>query len=103
LFPHQLAESGDMGAMGNMADMGAMGDMGAMQMDAPAMGWSPATWITVAAMWWVMMIAMMTPSAAPTILLYGAVYRRAQAQGTAARLAPTGAFTLGYLLAWLGF
>jgi predicted metal-binding membrane protein len=29
------------------------------------------------AMWWIMMIAMMTPSAAPTILLYARVHRHA--------------------------
>jgi predicted metal-binding membrane protein len=50
-----------------------------------------------------MMIAMMTPGAAPTILLYTQVYRHAQAQGSAAKLAPAGAFTAGYLLVWLGF
>ena len=28
-------------------------------------GWAPAYWIIMLLMWWVMMIAMMTPSAAP--------------------------------------
>jgi predicted metal-binding membrane protein len=55
-------------------------------------------------MWWIMMIAMMTPSAAPMILLYAGVTRRAQVQG---RLRPgsvsTAAFAGGYLLAWFGF
>ena len=32
--------------------------------------WGFATWALMIAMWWIMMIAMMTPSATPTILLY---------------------------------
>ena len=56
------------------------------------------------AMWWVMMIAMMAPSAAPVVLLYGQAYRHQQKLG---RLAggnpPVLAFVAGYLLAWLGF
>ena len=57
------------------------------------------------AMWWIMMIAMMTPSAAPTILLYARVHRHALAHSEVegAALAPTGAFAAGYLLVWLGF
>jgi predicted metal-binding membrane protein len=55
-------------------------------------------------MWWIMMIAMMTPSAAPTILLFARVHRHsatgAQAAGGAA---PTGWFAAGYLAAWLVF
>jgi predicted metal-binding membrane protein len=55
-------------------------------------------------MWWIMMIAMMTPSATPTILLYARVYRHALVQGQIQdKLAPTGAFAAGYLLVWLGF
>jgi predicted metal-binding membrane protein len=46
---------------------------------------------------------MMTPSAAPTVLLYGWIYRHAQAQGREQGLAPTWAFAAGYLLVWLGF
>ena len=54
----------------------------------------------VITMWWVMMIAMMLPSAAPAILLYGRVQR--QSRGAAA-IGPSWLFLLGYLLAWLGF
>lgn len=73
---------------------------------APAMAaapWSPALFGLVAAMWWTMMIAMMTPSAAPTILLYARVHRHAQRAGQWASPAPTAAFAAGYLAAWLGF
>ncbi len=70
---------------------------------APA-AWGLATWSLTIAMWWVMMIAMMTPSAAPAILLYARVHRYALERGdTSNVLAPTGVFAAGYLLVWLGF
>lgn len=49
-------------------------------------------------MWIVMMIAMMVPSAAPTILLFDSVARRRRIIGVAT--ASTSVFTLGYLLVW---
>ena len=52
-------------------------------------------------MWAVMMVGMMTPSVAPTILLYAAVGRQAAAQGNP--LAGTGWFAAGYFLAWILF
>jgi predicted metal-binding membrane protein len=94
LFPHQQAH-----------DM--MPGMPGMDMGATALGraaWGITTWALMIAMWWVMMIAMMTPSAAPTILLYARVHRHALAQGQVQdNFAPTGAFAAGYLLVWLGF
>jgi predicted metal-binding membrane protein len=38
-------------------------------MSNAAAPWGPSYWIVMALMWWVMMIAMMVPSAAPIILL----------------------------------
>jgi len=52
------------------------------------------------AMWTVMMIGMMLPSASPLILLYGAAARRS-AERTATR--QTYALAAGYLLAWAAF
>jgi predicted metal-binding membrane protein len=52
------------------------------------------------AMWFVMMIGMMTPSVAPTVLLFDRIARRAAGVGPLARSA---AFIAGYLLVWLGF
>jgi predicted metal-binding membrane protein len=87
LFPHEQAA-------------GAMSGMGAT---AAAPGWtegSPARGALMIAMWW----AMMAPSAAPTILLYAHVHRRASRRGGVdGRLAPTGAFAAGYMLTWLAF
>jgi predicted metal-binding membrane protein len=54
-------------------------------------------------MWGAMMVAMMTPSAAPAILLYARVHRHAAAQDHARGLAPSGVFAAGYLLVWLVF
>lgn len=66
--------------------------------------WGPATWALMIAMWWIMMIAMMTPSAAPTILLFARVQQHARMVDQASRRdAPTFAFATGYLLVWLVF
>ena len=51
-------------------------------------------------MWFVMMVGMMTPSVAPTVLLFDRVARRAAPRGSLARTAP---FVAGYLLVWLAF
>ena len=55
------------------------------------------TWV----MWAVMMVAMMTPSAAPMILTFATISRRRQAQQ--GPFVSTTVFGLGYLLVWGGF
>ncbi len=66
--------------------------------------WDAAYWLTMLLMWWVMMIAMMVPSAAPMILLYARVVRHGQTRGQISDpLVPTAAFAGGYLTGWLGF
>jgi predicted metal-binding membrane protein len=78
--------------------------MGGMAMPTPApRPWRLTEWLLVPTMWWVMMVAMMTPSAAPTILLYARVHRHNAARTQDDRLAPTWAFAAGYLFAWLTF
>jgi predicted metal-binding membrane protein len=62
--------------------------------------WTPAYVLLMFAMWWAMMLAMMLPSAAPTLLLFARINR---GQGQGAPLVPTGVFALGYLLVWGGF
>lgn len=72
---------------------------GAMMAD-----WTPAYWAIMLGMWWVMMIAMMIPSATPMVLLYARVSRHAQRRGRAeSGSIATATFLAGYLLAWLGF
>ena len=95
LFPHQHTA--------DMTDMPGM-DMSAMAMAAEPRIWGPPIWTLIIAMWWIMMVAMMSPSAAPTVLLYARVHRHALARGQIqGELAPTGIFVAGYLLVWLGF
>ena len=67
-------------------------------------GWSLDYLFTMLAMWWVMMIAMMTPSAAPMILLYARVFRSGQKNDQfPAGSVPVWAFTGGYLVSWFAF
>ena len=60
----------------------------------------PPGWPLIAAMWAVMMVAMMLPSAAPAILLYATVHRHSMG---AVDTPPTAAFMSGYLFCWIGF
>lgn len=61
----------------------------------------PASFAMTLAMWTVMMIGMMLPSAAPAILLYGAMVRKNGAQG---RVLPAAwIFSAGYLAVWTAF
>jgi predicted metal-binding membrane protein len=69
-----------------------------MPADAP---WQPIEFGYVFAMWAVMMIGMMTPSVAPTILVYARVGRQAVAQNKP--FASSGWFVAGYLIAWTLF
>jgi predicted metal-binding membrane protein len=70
----------------------------------PTTAWNAGTWGLMIVMWWVMMIAMMTPSAVPTILLYARVHRFALERNEHdGKLATIGAFAAGYLFAWFAF
>jgi predicted metal-binding membrane protein len=76
------------------APAGAMSSMAMPVLAAagtPGLGW-------LVGMWAVMMVAMMLPSAAPTILLFAGVSRRRRQQGRPA--VPVALFTLSYLLVW---
>jgi predicted metal-binding membrane protein len=94
--------------------MAADMDMGGMDMEgfrmipagtgimAPAVApWSAFEFALVLLMWAVMMVAMMTPSVAPMILIHARVWRQAQAQGKP--FASTGCFAAGYFAAWSAF
>lgn len=69
-----------------------------------AVGGMSASWPVVICMWFVMMVAMMTPSVAPLVLLYGAVLRRHSGSGGDgnAYLA-TASVLAGYLAVWFVF
>jgi len=73
-----------------------------MKMMAPADApWSAIEFAFVFAMWAVMMVGMMVPSAAPMILMYARAGRQGKVTGKP--LAATGWFAAGYFLAWAGF
>jgi predicted metal-binding membrane protein len=81
-------------------------EMTAVTNNAPAMVMQPTAWTPNYAlfmffMWWVMMIAMMIPSAAPMIMLFAAINRKQRLKG--ALFVSTGVFVLGYMIAWGGF
>ena len=80
---------------------GAGIDMNMADMPMDPEPWSPALALLIFAMWWVMMIAMMVPSAAPTILLFAAIKRKQTA--TENPVIASWLFLAGYLVIWAGF
>lgn len=62
----------------------------------------PAALAITFVMWIVMMVGMMLPSAAPTVLLYGSMVRKHAERGGLV-LPAVWVFVSGYLLAWAGF
>jgi predicted metal-binding membrane protein len=94
-----LAANMDMGGM-NMSGFRMVPTGVALMMPATA-PWSATELALVFAMWAVMMVGMMTPSATPMILIYARVGRQAAQQGKP--FASSSWFAGGYLLAWIGF
>jgi predicted metal-binding membrane protein len=64
--------------------------------------WGPAELATIALMWGVMMIAMMTPTASPMVLSFAGLERR-RIGGAGAPWGATSTFLGGYLLVWIAF
>jgi len=87
--------------LGAGIDMEEM-DMGGGQMMLMLPEWSVAYGLVVFAMWAVMMVAMMLPSAAPVTLLVANIARQRAAKGGALG-AGTALFVLGYLAVWFTF
>jgi len=73
---------------------------GAMGMMMPA-EWSLEYAGVMFLMWWVMMIAMMLPSATPMVLLFAMLNRRQKEEGNA--YVPTVLFAFAYLVIWAFF
>ena len=84
--------------MAKSAKMAAMG----MSMSTP---WTRVDVFFTFAMWAVMMVGMMGPSASPMILLFAAAQeKRAHSKCWSSRASlPAGAFALGYLFVWTAF
>jgi predicted metal-binding membrane protein len=89
----------------SMASMSGMetspGGMGWMDMAPAGVAPSLPSAISFLGSWGVMMAAMMLPSAAPMVALYGAVHRHADRTGQGG--IPTVLFGLIYVFAWLLF
>ncbi len=89
------------------ANMSMGAELSMPGMDMPEMlapefrPWSVGEFAFTFGMWAVMMVGMMTPSAAPMVLIFAAIGRQASAQGKA--FAATGWFLAGYLLVWSAF
>jgi len=80
------------GAMSGSQAMSAMG------MTAATVPWTPTEAFFAFVMWAVMMVGMMTPSAAPVLLVFASSSRARRQHGSA-----VAAFALGYLLLWTLF
>lgn len=96
----QLAADMTMGGMDMMGYRMISNGFG-MAMVPAQQAWTPSDFVLMFVMWTVMMIGMMTPSAAPMILIYARTGRMAAA--SAKPFAATGWFVAGYLAVWSGF
>lgn len=75
--------------------------IGAPMQMGKAVNWTASYAALIALMWWVMMIAMMTPSAAPALLLFTALKRHGNDKQNAVYY--SGLFLAGYLIIWAAF
>lgn len=101
LYLFRLAGQGMGGMAGMDASMPDMPDMVAGAMSPMPMPWTSVDFALMFAMWWVMMVGMMLPSAAPMIVTFATVNRRKHERGQP--YLPTFVFTAGYLLVWGAF
>jgi predicted metal-binding membrane protein len=76
----------------------AMSDMAELAMPMRFAPWTAADTALNILIWWVMMLGMMVPSAAPMILFFAAINRSKRGRGEL--YVPTAIFTAGYLLVW---
>jgi len=82
------------GAGMGMSKMSVTGDL-------MSQTWTPLYFLLMLLMWFVMMVAMMLPSASPMILLFSAINRKNDERGHS--VVSTGIFVTGYIAAWGGF
>lgn len=80
---------------------GAGVDMSMVDMAMEPMPWTLSYALLMFAMWWIMMIAMMVPSAAPVILLFTTIKRKHE--GSSRATIGPGIFLTGYLVVWGAF
>jgi predicted metal-binding membrane protein len=92
----QMPMAGDGAGLGASIPGIAAGAMCSVQLP-----WTTEDFALMFAMWWVMMVGMMLPSATPLILTFATVNRRERER--ARPFIPASVFTVGYVLAWGGF
>jgi predicted metal-binding membrane protein len=123
MYPHEMAAfvpiqmglepsmSGTASMSSHVTMTGASGQACTADMVMSPGPWTPGYALLMFSMWWLMMIAMMLPSAAPLVLLHAAVTRTRLARADDAgpsvpshRLpSATSAFIAGYLVMWGAF
>ena len=123
MYPHEMAMlvpaqksmepsmPGTASMSGHETMTGASGHSSMVCMLMSPVTWTPGYALLMYSMWWLMMIAMMLPSAAPMVLLHAAVTRKglARADDTGPSvpsrrlLLATTAFIAGYLAVWGAF
>lgn len=123
MYPHEMAElipmqismkptmSGTASMSGHEIITGASNQSSTADMLISQVTWTPGYALLMFSMWWLMMIAMMLPSAAPMVLLHAAVTRKGLARADGAGpnapshrlLLTTTAFIAGYLAMWGAF
>jgi predicted metal-binding membrane protein len=97
-WAYLVSGAGMSGAPPAMPDMPGM-SMSGMSMSGMSMRatWTASYFAVIAAMWVIMMVAMMLPSAAPMVLLFATIERRRRA---ASPFPATAWFALAYVLLW---
>ena len=123
MYPHEMAAlvpaqtsmepsmPGTASLSGHETMTGASGPSSMAGMSMSPVAWTPSYALLMFSMWWLMMIAMMLPRAAPMVRLHAAVTRKGLARaGDAGPNAPsqrlhlsTTAFIAGYLVMWGAF
>jgi predicted metal-binding membrane protein len=123
MYPHEMAVlvpvqmsmepsmQGTASLSGHETMTGASGHSSMAGMLMSPVTWTPGYALLMFSMWWLMMIAMMLPSAAPMVLLHAAVTRKGLARADDAGpnapshrlLLATTAFIAGYLVIWGAF
>lgn len=84
-----------------LSGMHRMHTTGSAMMAPGFVPWTPVHFLFIFAMWAIMMVAMMTPSVTPMVLIYARVAQQSLPAGRAA--VPAAWFAAGYLAAWCLF
>ncbi len=115
LFPSQMSVEQSMPGTTDMSShetvTGTSEHLSMASMLMTPFTWTPGYALVMFAMWWLMMIAMMLPSASPMVLLHAAITRKGLTRANDAGAdAPshrfhsaTAAFVVGYLVMWGAF